>query len=719
MKRAIGQITFLVLSILTLVILSACGGGSQNAAPVANNPPPPPPSATAPAIGLQPVSASVTAPAAATFSATASSTGSLSYQWRSSANGTDWTPIAGATGASYETGATDAGMDGRYYSVVISNSAGNVTSASVQLTVITPPTGGGPGDPNDPPPTTGVFPHAPNPLSVAVTPAEASIAQFVLMSYGDSAVEVPGDAANLPLAAGVTVSLGFSGNSFFDNQTLSVTPVTLAGLGAGNPLPFQSVIGTFQVHPAESPEADLQTHNRMQVTFTFTQAALDVLGGQPVIFTALADGTQLHLVPVYENEDGTWPALSLTTSVGHLGIFGVAMIDGAQAATLANAWPSGHDLQLQAAIATPSYELRRTVPITRAKARPLRTQLEARINETTEDWSRERQAIIDAYYHDVVEPALQTANSPNASPADITDAARKLMNWERERQLLGLDDTDVNVPEMLVQLAEHAFDLSMQDCQANHNSAALVQVLKSMRQLELLGRPAPTTLATVMETCGRSRFEVTMDFAQSHSWDYEVRNDISPAVTMTGTARGNTSVTGKVHIGENSNTEITASNLTHTDFYEEICAEGAYSCIYAKRTEAANDPAPQVTRCVFYPAVEVSRWNLDVRGILAKPDIALMITGTCAGINGGYNFTVNTDQMTETFTRGNEPTTTRVIPKWEDVDARQWSGVYRVGSTTKILRRSAPIVGALVVPGALERWTTTLNVQIVEVIPTN
>ena len=58
----------------------------------------------------------------------------LSYQWRK--NGLD---IAGATNASYTTPATTADDNGALFSVVVTNSAGSVTSNDALLTVRVPP----------------------------------------------------------------------------------------------------------------------------------------------------------------------------------------------------------------------------------------------------------------------------------------------------------------------------------------------------------------------------------------------------------------------------------------------------------------------------------------------------------------------------------------------------------------------------------------------------
>jgi hypothetical protein len=84
----------------------------------------------APTIAAQPANQIVTSGQAATFSVTANGTAPLSYQWlKNSAN------IGGATAASYTTPATIAGDSGAKFDVVVSNSAGSITSAIATLTV--------------------------------------------------------------------------------------------------------------------------------------------------------------------------------------------------------------------------------------------------------------------------------------------------------------------------------------------------------------------------------------------------------------------------------------------------------------------------------------------------------------------------------------------------------------------------------------------------------
>ena len=89
-------------------------------------------SATAPAITTQPANQTVTAGQTASFTVVATGTAPLSYQWQK--NGAN---IAGATAASYTTPATTTADSGSTFRVVVSNSAGNVTSAAATLTVNT------------------------------------------------------------------------------------------------------------------------------------------------------------------------------------------------------------------------------------------------------------------------------------------------------------------------------------------------------------------------------------------------------------------------------------------------------------------------------------------------------------------------------------------------------------------------------------------------------
>ncbi|PYT94320.1 MAG: hypothetical protein DMG36_05070, partial [Acidobacteria bacterium] len=107
------------------VITNSAGTTNSNAATLTVNA-----AAVAPAITTQPANQTVTTGQTATFSVVASGTAPLSYQWQR--NGT---PITSATAATYTTPVTTIADIGEQFTVVISNSAGSVTSSAASLTV--------------------------------------------------------------------------------------------------------------------------------------------------------------------------------------------------------------------------------------------------------------------------------------------------------------------------------------------------------------------------------------------------------------------------------------------------------------------------------------------------------------------------------------------------------------------------------------------------------
>ena len=104
----------------TVVVSNSVGTVTSNAATLTVTAAP-----VAPSITTQPTSRTVTAGQTATFSVAATGTAPLSYQWRK--NGT---AISGATAASYTTPATTSADSGAQFTVVVSNSAGTVTSSA-------------------------------------------------------------------------------------------------------------------------------------------------------------------------------------------------------------------------------------------------------------------------------------------------------------------------------------------------------------------------------------------------------------------------------------------------------------------------------------------------------------------------------------------------------------------------------------------------------------
>ena len=119
-------------STFRVVVTNSAGSATSSAATLTVTA-----AAVAPTITTQPVSQSVTAGQTATFAVVATGTAPLTYQWqKNSAN------ISGATSATYITPVTTTSDNGAAFTVIVSNSAGNVTSSAATLSVAadtTPP----------------------------------------------------------------------------------------------------------------------------------------------------------------------------------------------------------------------------------------------------------------------------------------------------------------------------------------------------------------------------------------------------------------------------------------------------------------------------------------------------------------------------------------------------------------------------------------------------
>ncbi len=113
------------LSQFTVVVSNSSGSVTSSGVTLTVKPP-----AVAPAITAQPVSQTVTAGQTATFSVAGTGTAPMSYQWQK-----DAAPIGGATSATYQTPVTTVSDNESQFTVVMSNSAGNVTSSAATLTV--------------------------------------------------------------------------------------------------------------------------------------------------------------------------------------------------------------------------------------------------------------------------------------------------------------------------------------------------------------------------------------------------------------------------------------------------------------------------------------------------------------------------------------------------------------------------------------------------------
>ena len=109
----------------TVAVSNAAGSITSNAATLSVNSAP-----IAPSITTLPSSQTVTAGQTATFSVTASGTAPLNYQWNR--NGI---AISGAISSTYTTPATLVSDNGTQFTVLVSNTAGSITSTAAMLTV--------------------------------------------------------------------------------------------------------------------------------------------------------------------------------------------------------------------------------------------------------------------------------------------------------------------------------------------------------------------------------------------------------------------------------------------------------------------------------------------------------------------------------------------------------------------------------------------------------
>ncbi len=109
----------------TVVVTNTLGSATSSVATLTVSP-----ATVVPSITTQPTSQTVTTGQTATFNVAATGSSPLSYQWRK--NGI---AILGATSSSYATPATTSSDNGAQFSVVVTNTAGSMTSAAATLTV--------------------------------------------------------------------------------------------------------------------------------------------------------------------------------------------------------------------------------------------------------------------------------------------------------------------------------------------------------------------------------------------------------------------------------------------------------------------------------------------------------------------------------------------------------------------------------------------------------
>ena len=184
-------------AVFTVVVSNALGTVTSSSATLTVTA-----AAVAPAIDTQPAAQTVKAGQTATFSVTATGTAPLGYQWKK--NGS---PIDGATASSYTTPVTTSADHGARFSVVLSNSAGTVTSSEASLTV-------GPAITTQP---------------AALTVAPGKTATFSVTATGTAPLGYQWKKDGTPIAGATSASYPIANASSADDGVYSVVVTDSAG----------------------------------------------------------------------------------------------------------------------------------------------------------------------------------------------------------------------------------------------------------------------------------------------------------------------------------------------------------------------------------------------------------------------------------------------------------------------------------------------------------
>jgi hypothetical protein len=234
-------------STFAVVVTNTAGTVTSSAATLTVNPTP-----VSPTITTQPLSQTLTAGQTATFAVVATGTAPLSYQWQK--NGVN---IAGATLNGYITPATTTSDSGSTFAVVVTNTAGTVTSSAATLTVNPAPV--------SPTITT-------QPVSQTVTAGQT--ATFTVVAAGTAPLSYQWQKRGVAIVGATSSSYTTVATTTSDSgSTFSVVVTNTAGT-------VTSSGATFTVNPA--PVAP---------TITTQPASQTVTAGQTATFAVVAAGT--------------------------------------------------------------------------------------------------------------------------------------------------------------------------------------------------------------------------------------------------------------------------------------------------------------------------------------------------------------------------------------------------------------------------------------------
>jgi hypothetical protein len=315
-------------------VTNTAGSATSNAATLTVNA-----AAVAPTITAQPVSQTVTAGQTATFSVVAGGTAPLSYQWQK--NGVN---ISGATLASYTTPVTAMTDSASTFDVVVSNTAGSITSAKATLTVNPALVAGIQVSSNPLNLGSGVVgSNSTQPLIITNT----GTATLTITQVNETGAAFKVSGFTLPINVGVgqqtTITVGFvptavgplTGNiSIVSNAPSSPTSVTLNGTGIAATLtlsvnPTSLAFGNITTATSSAPQtATITNTGNSSVTIstiTLTGTGYSMTGGSApvtlspsqnlilsVMFSPTTAGSVNGSISIVSNATGSPATVTLT-----------------------------------------------------------------------------------------------------------------------------------------------------------------------------------------------------------------------------------------------------------------------------------------------------------------------------------------------------------------------------------------------------------------------
>lgn len=516
----------------------------------------------APVILVHPETVTVPLGQSATFTVTAEGP-QLSYQWW--LRGEGWDPIPGATSATLRTGDYDVEINGgNTIRVEVSNPFGSVTSEEARIWFGSPDPGipdpGNPGDPSGPtlppgcpgpqciqpvPGATGLFPRNPSPLMAAPTFGNVTGVTFRgWRKIQGGGVHQDDQVWHVTLSPGVTATITLPWSTFLEDLDLQFTPVT-----AMDGLPFTSLVGAIAIVNSEAEEFGLaQPERPYTVTFTLTQdAAATASAAHQTLFVADADGGNLHLVPVVSLDASL---TNITVRLERLGIVGLAHATDDQRQTALGYWPTTIADQFAAAQAEFARLLRLdalAAPGSAAKAAGRRAKAwNIRAFAVDDSFADQRIAHLTSRYNDVVAPTVAAAYGDHSR---IGDAINELLSWDREVQLVQLDDptldglSDRVMPTVMDLFGILADDIMAACRQDGGGFERVAQMIGVMRQIALLGMDAKLAeLEAALEDCFRFRLEFKHErdrqVQSSASYDGGWYDNVSISMTAQDTGTG-------------------------------------------------------------------------------------------------------------------------------------------------------------------------------------